>query len=246
METTLFESERRFTAMLLILSTVLFVAGLCFLFFGADFIKFLDVPFDAPPQTLLAGLAKHIAAWQWGWGLTTAGVVGTALGLAMLAMLLRGAGDRTFSWLGMLAFLLGAVLVVMFMAFSLSVTVWAAQEAAEGSAVPDLYRPVALWGNMLLKIYTVLAFLGMLAYGAAILRTRLLPRWVGWTAIIWSIVWLARFLLTYDAPPLLHHVMPLVIGIMLLLRRSQVPVRLGEQEGAAGLQPAVYEEGLSR
>jgi hypothetical protein len=246
MTTMELRSERRLAGSLLILGTVLFFAGLAALFLGANFMAFLEAPPDAPLQPLLANLAEDVASWQWGWALLIAAVVTTALGLAMLTSVLREAGDRTLSWLGLIAFLLGAVLWVTDMAYDLSVTVWVAQNAARGSAEPEFYAPLILWGETLAGIYNLLAFLAMAAYGAAILHTRLLPRWVGWAAIVWSVVWLGMYLLTLSAPPVLHQVMPLLIGIMLLLRRNQVPVGLGEEGGATNLRIAANREGLSR
>jgi len=67
--------------------------------------------------------------------------------------------------------------------------------------------------------FVVLAFLGQAAFGAAILRTGLLPAWVGWATILWNLAWLV--VLPIARPdnmyyPWLHYVAPLLIGIALL------------------------------
>ena len=71
-------------------------------------------------------------------------------------------------------------------------------------------------------VFIVLAFLGEAIFGAAILRTGLMPPWVGWTTIIWNLAWLV--ILPFARPqnmyyPWLHYIAPLIIGIMLLVRR---------------------------
>jgi hypothetical protein len=66
-------------------------------------------------------------------------------------------------------------------------------------------------------IFTVLAFVGVMAFGGAILASSLLPHWLGWAAIIYSALGLVILAITRDALPIMHHLMPLVFGIVLLL-----------------------------
>jgi hypothetical protein len=66
--------------------------------------------------------------------------------------------------------------------------------------------------------------------GLAMLSTRVLPHWVGWLAIVYGLAGLGLVGITGDADPLLHLVMPIVIGILLLLRRYQVPAGSRREE----------------
>jgi hypothetical protein len=71
-------------------------------------------------------------------------------------------------------------------------------------------------------MYVLLAFLAQAAFGVSLLRTGLLPGWVGWATIVWNLAWLV--VLPIVSPrdiyyPVLHHVAPLLIGIALLVRR---------------------------
>ncbi len=77
--------------------------------------------------------------------------------------------------------------------------------------------PLILWTHALFVIYTVLAFSAMVAYGGAVLTTHVLPQWAGWTTIVYSLAGLGLLAFTDDAPPFLHHLMPLLVGILLLL-----------------------------
>jgi hypothetical protein len=140
----------------------------------------------------------------------------TALGLAMFTSLLRGAGDRIFSLLGLLAFAFGAVFWVISLAFRLSIDPWAAQETAKTAVIPEFYVPLTCWTGVLFVIYTVLAFSGLVAYGGAILATPVPPQWVGRLSIVYGLAGLGLLGITKDAPPFLHYLIPMLIGILLL------------------------------
>lgn len=73
----------------------------------------------------------------------------------------------------------------------------------------------------LIVAYVVLAFLAQAALGGILLRTGFLPAWIGWTAIAWNIGWLVVLAVVSPGDiyfPVLHHVIPLMIGIALLRR----------------------------
>ena len=64
-----------------------------------------------------------------------------------------------------------------------------------------------------------LLFLAQAAFGAALLRTGLLPGWVGWATIIWNLGWLVVLPLVRPQDmyyPWLHYAAPILIGIVLL------------------------------
>ena len=222
--------ERQIAGSLLIAGTLLFFAGLCVLVLGENFIEDLS----SSLQQHLVIVSEHAGAWKLGWALLMGGVTSTILGLALLATLLREAGNRVLSSLGLLLFLLGAVVWLPNMAFRLSEAIWAGQGVStrSGSTALDFYEVLVDWGSMLLSVYTVFAFVAMVAFGVAIARTALLPRWVGWVTVLWSVVWLGMFLLTLEAIPALHQFMPLLIGFSLLLARHPVPASQGDQERA--------------
>ena len=141
----------------------------------------------------------------------------TVLGLALFTVLLAGAGELLLAPLALVAFAFGAVLWVLDIALYLSVTVWLAKKSTEGAAIPPLYIAITEWRETLLRLFTVLALLSIAAFGWAILRTGLLPSWIGWISIIWSLFWLVHLFITKTTIPIVHHVMPLVIGIALLV-----------------------------
>lgn len=135
----------------------------------------------------------------WERGFVIGGVLATVLGLALLEELLHASGDSFLARLGMLAYLLGAGVVLV-------------AETAYVGRRDWIYPQIVL--------YVVLAFLAQAAFGAALLQTGLVAAWVGWVTIIWNLVWLIGLLIFSPRNvyfPVLHHVAPLIIGIALLV-----------------------------
>jgi hypothetical protein len=154
-------------------------------------------------------LFKGRAFWGWmidnshmSWerGFIIAAVLATVLGLALLEDLLRIAGDSGFARLGMLAYLVGAIVVVV---------------------TETAYLDKRDWIYPQIVVYVVLAFLAQAAFGASLLQTGLVAAWAGWATVIWNVGWLLVMLIVRPNDiyfPVLHHVAPLIIGIALLVR----------------------------
>ena len=176
-----------------------------------------------PPQQWLAVVYTHPTLWGWTSALFLSGTLVTLLGFALLARLLEGAGDRGFSYLGLIALLFGAVFWVIVLGFRLSIDPWAAQETARTGVMPDFYVPLSQWTLPLFVVCTILTFLGAAAYGGALVSTRLLPHGLGWVTIVYSLAALGLVVAFGNAPPLLHYLLPIAMGILLLLQRDPLP-----------------------
>lgn len=232
-----FWTHRRFTGLTLILG--------CFLFLGAAGL----IPRDAqgnysvtlPPRAALLVEASQTTLSQWSTSLFISGVLVTALGFALLTRLLWDIGEHPFSYLALIATLFGAVLMVIFLAFRLGVDPLAARDTARTGVVPDYYEPLKLWATALFRIYTVFAFLALALYGRAVLSAWILPRWMGWTAIVYGLAGLGLFAYAQDIPPFLHYLLPSVMGSLLLLRRAQLPAARHQKESPAGASRAAVE-----
>jgi hypothetical protein len=234
-----FWTRRRFTGITLIVSCLLYVGA------GALLPKDTQGNYivNLPLRDQLLVVFAHPTLWQWDTGLFISGVIVMLMGLAMLTMLFRDAGDRVFSPLALIAFLFGAVVFVIDIAFSLGVDPVAAQVTARTGVVPDYYVPLTLWTQALFVIYTILAFSAFAAYGGAVLTTRVLPHWLGWLAIVYGLAGLGLVGFTGDADPFLHLVMPILIGILLLLRRSHLPARSHRDEASTAASPTAVTGG---
>jgi hypothetical protein len=174
--------------------------------------------FGQPPQEWVRLVVAHPRLWSWATGLFIAGVLMTLLGQSLLAELLRQGGDPGFAHVALIALVIGAVLWIINLAFRLTVDPRVGATLARTSVMPDFYVPLRRWTNALFVVYTILTFAGLVAYGAAILGASLLPHWLGWIAIAYGLAGLVVLAVTHDAPPFVHYLMPIVIGVFLLLQ----------------------------
>ena len=137
----------------------------------------------------------------WERGFVIAALLVAVLGFTILERMLEATGDSILAPSGLVLLSLGAAVVLVAEAFFVSRGEW-------------IYAPTV--------VFVVLAFLAQAIFGAALLRTGLLPAWTGWATILWSLGWLV--VLPIARPhdmyyPWLHYVAPLLIGIGLLISR---------------------------
>ena len=153
----------------------------------------------------------------------------TIVGLAFLTLALRYAGDRVLPGVGLLIFSVGSVFWVAHLAYRMTVVVQAAEDWRATTIAPDWYEPWRAWAALLFAIYSVLAYLGLAAYGRALLATKWTPRWIAWTCILAGLL---------AAPlgglPLFIHV-PLWLAGIAFLTRS--PEHLGRGRGRRPTAP---------
>lgn len=137
----------------------------------------------------------------WERTLVIAALLATLLSFTLLKKVLESAGDRILAPMALMLFLVGAVLAVV----------------AETMSFPSddiVYPPIVA--------YVVLSFLGQATFGMALLRTSLLPGWVGWVTVIWNLAMLVFLVVTKPQDmyyPWLHYIAPLLMGITLLRKR---------------------------
>ena len=136
----------------------------------------------------------------WERGFVIAAVVVVVLGWGLLERLLEAFGDSILAPSGLIILLLSAGLVLTAELHNLSKQDWL---------------------QSLIVGHVVLAFLAQAVFGASLLQTDLLPGWVGWATIIWTLgmlVYLPAFKPRDIYYPWVHYVAPLMIGIGLLVK----------------------------
>jgi hypothetical protein len=214
-----FWTQRRFAGFSLIVGCFLFLlaAGLIPRDPNGHFIV------NLPTRAALLVIAAQTTLWQGSLSFFFSGVIVTALGFALLTRLIWDSGERTFSSLALLVLWFGVVLMVIYLAFRLGVDPLAAQDTARTGVIPDYYVPMTEWTRALFRVYTVFSSAALTFYGGALLVSRMLPRWLSWTALIYGLAELVLFAVAGDLPPFLHYLLPIVIGILLFLRRHPVP-----------------------
>ncbi len=173
--------------------------------------------FGQPPRAWVTMVHNHRALWRRATLLFISGTLITVAGLAGLTDTLAEGSTVRLARISLLAFVIAAALWVILLSFRLTVDPWAGEHLARTNTMPDTYEPLRLWLGPLFVIYTVLMFLGLALLGVAVLGTSTLPQWVGWLAIVYGLAGLALLAALRDAPPLLHYLAPLMMGILLVL-----------------------------
>lgn len=169
-----------------------------------------------PLEEYLTIIGTHRKNWLFINGCFALSCVLTVPALGGLAAQLRSRGDPGWSIVGLSLFAVGAALWLVHLGHRLTITPWAASELMESGVVPPGYAAGKMWMGLLFSAYMVMAYIALSAFGAAILSTDLLPRWVGWTAVIFGLVALPGLLTPLFQPPLMVHVVPFIIGLKLL------------------------------
>ena len=180
-------SLERATGFVLVLGNVVLLPGL--MMFWIRWIR--SGHRDAAPP--------NAAYFVWERSFLMAAVVLTAIGLVLLEGHLQNTDGRVLARTGATAYLFAGILLV-------------ASEALNLKPGQNTYA--------LMAIYVVLAFLAQAAIGGSLLQSGLLSAWIGWGTIIWNVAWLVVLPVTSPRDiyyPILHHLMPLLIGIALLL-----------------------------
>ena len=151
-------------------------------------------------------------------------VVFTTSGLTLLAMALTAAGVGAPAIAGAVAFAFGGVLFAVELTFRATVVV----QAARGPRpIPDWYAPMRSWAAAAYSAYMPLAYLALAAIGVSILQAVVIPRGLGWAAVVFGasgglvyVVRVPRFLWTLFDIPGLQYVLTAAIGVALLFARG--------------------------
>lgn len=215
MAVTSFLNEHRIAGVLLILAFVSFAIGGALPVVGE---KGNARIFTLPAREHLLAVAENPIVWRWANIFMGAAAVILLAGLTMLTAILEEANEHTLSRVGLVGFLLAAVLWVIFSVFRATITIQAAQEMAATHVAPFYFEPLAKQGFALFYVYAVVGYLALAAFGGSLLQTSLLPSWVGWATLIFSLALLVQLLITGDTLPAFHYLPPLLVGILLLFR----------------------------
>ena len=177
------------------------------------------------PGSSLQSIDGNLAGHLWTSVSFLIATIVTLGGLALFTLVLHSAGDRYLSVLGLLLFAFGAILWTLHLAFRLTVVVQAVESWRATASAPPWFEPWRAWAAVLFAIYSVLAYCGLAAYGAALLKTGGLPRWVGWVCIVAGLL---------AAPlgglPLFIHVPLWIVGILMLTREPGIPSTEGSMD----------------
>ena len=168
------------------------------------------------------GIGEAASAFRTLEAYTAPGLILLVLGFGTLTIRLTEAGDRIIPILALNLLVVTVVFLAFEGTFQSRVTAWAGQEWARTGTVPEFFEPLRQWVNGSIQlVYMTFGFSSMIAYGWALLRTKVLPDWVGWTMLAWSLAWLIWILVTQDSLPAVFFILPLLIGVALMAHPSR-------------------------
>lgn len=138
-------------------------------------------------------------------------------GFALLTVVLLKAGDRGTAVVALCFLVVATMISTIETSYHASVTVWAAGQARIGTA-PEFYEPLRRWLNYdVQRIYMSFLLTALLLFSGSALHKGLLPSWLGWAALAWSLL---AFHLYFNVNgwPVVYILTPLMIGVGLLWR----------------------------
>lgn len=166
-------------------------------------------------------VGAHPARWRASALALAGGVMLTLAGLAVLAATLLAGGALTWPVLGLVSYGVGVLLWLIELAFRSTVLV---SIATAGDDPPEWFQSVHVWAGALYWGYAVLAYLGIAAFGVALLQSREVATGFAVAPIAFgvlgAVVYVSRFpraLWTiFDIPGILY-VVTAAVGVGLLL-----------------------------
>ena len=147
------------------------------------------------PGSSLEAVAGNLDGHLWTAANFLAATVITLVGLLLLRFELQNRGASLASALGLFSFSFGAVFWVLHLALRLTLIPQAAAAFSRTGAAPPWFDPWSDWIGLLFGIFSVLAYLGIIAFGVAWLNASVQPRWVGKACVgfgLLALPWLGR------------------------------------------------------
>jgi hypothetical protein len=170
-------------------------------------------------ETQLATIRAHPRAWSLCHVCMTAAVILTAAGLGLLSSLLA----QPMAVAAAFAYATAAGVWCVFESYRLSVPALVARDQA--GPPPAWFAVLQDWAGRLFTVYMLTAYLSLAAVGLAILAGVTLVQWSGWLALGFGLAG-ALGLATGKPqvmgaspfePPVMIHVVPAVLAVLLLL-----------------------------
>jgi hypothetical protein len=115
---------------------------------------------------------------------------------------------------------LGALCMIVSLAFGLTVVPWAAERTVADGSIPEGFTAYRAWSSGLYVIHMVASYAAFAVLGAAVLASDVVPHWAGWVGLGLGVGCLAGFVATRFAgpfnPPFLAHTYTGLLGVVLL------------------------------
>ena len=163
------------------------------------------------PGSSLEAIAGNLAGHMWTAANFLAATVITLAGLLLLRFELQNRGASLAATLGLFSFSFGAVFWVLHLALRLTLIPEAAAALDSTGAAPPWFDPWSDWIGLLFGMYSVLAYMGIIAFGVAWLNASVQPRWVGKACVGFGLL-----ALPLVGPPFFIHAFFWFLGMVVL------------------------------
>jgi hypothetical protein len=194
------------------------VAGLVLFLVGASAWR---LGYERPPEEALPLIHRDRRRRAWIHSWMVAALVVTPAGLAGLTAGLADPDATVLAAMATAGYLIGAVCLVVSLAFRLTVVTRAAEETATSGQAPEWFAPFDAWAGSLYVVHMLTAYVGSAVLGCAVLASEALPAWLGWSGVVWGLAFAAGFVATRFAgpfnPPFWAHVYTGAVGVVLLV-----------------------------
>lgn len=139
------------------------------------------------------------------------------IGFGVLTSTVSRAGEQTLGLISFGLWVFASAVATIRSAMEGTITVWAGERWADTGSVPDLYEPLNAFAQNSFFWYAEIPWLLAAAgFGWAVIRSGVLPSWVGYVAIGWSLLWLVfPIVFRYDLPAVLA-LFPILFGVAMV------------------------------
>jgi hypothetical protein len=179
------------------------------------------IVYEGPPETALPAIHadRRRRAWIHSWMI--AGLLVTSSGLAGLVTVVATGTPRAVASMSATAYGLGALCMVVSLAYRLAVVPWAAAHAGSDGRPPDGFVAWDAWAGTLYRIHMLTSYLTFALLGVSILNDTDLPTALGWLGLAWGLTFATGFAVpgrhqVAFFPPFWALTYPAVVGATLL------------------------------
>ncbi len=150
-------------------------------------------------------------------GLAAYGIL-LIVGFGVLASVMAEAGERSLAFVSYGLWVFASAVGVIRTTFDGTVTVWVGERWADTGTVPEVYEPLrAFAGASFLWFSEIPYFVAAAGFGWAVIRSSVLPIWVGYLAVAWSALWLLLLLVLKSDLPAALALFPIIFGVGMLV-----------------------------
>lgn len=143
------------------------------------------------------------------------------VGFGVLAAVAAREGEPTLGLISFGLWLVASAAAVIRAVSEGTLTVWAGERWSDTGSVPDIYEPLNAFAQNSFFWYAEIPWLVAAAgFGWAVIRSGVLPVWIGYVAVGWSAIWLIFPLVFKSDLPAVLILYPLIFGFGMVFAES--------------------------